>query len=199
MQSYINDKRYVPSSCNGHYEHKQANCEIFYTVGEVNGKFYAIGYSGKRKNHDFHFSFKTEERMKNYIDNYVAEKLASVKYAAELKAKAKAMQKEISVKVGDMFCYSWGYDQTNVDFYQVVELKGKQTIIVREICGKQVEGSSGFMSCQMVAAKDTFKRDSKPMIKRIRSGYNGKACFSMEFGSAWLTTETESHYCSWYA
>jgi hypothetical protein len=37
------------------------------------------------------------------------------------------------VHVGDIFYSVWGYEQTNVDFWQVVELKGKQTAVIREI------------------------------------------------------------------
>jgi hypothetical protein len=35
-------------------------------------------------------------------------------------------------KVGDILYTSWGYDQTNVDFYQVVRVKGS-AVYVREI------------------------------------------------------------------
>lgn len=31
------------------------------------------------------------------------------------------VENEISVNVGDIFHHSWGYDQTNSDFYQVVK------------------------------------------------------------------------------
>lgn len=46
------------------------------------------------------------------------------------------------VRVGDIFYVSWGYEQTNVDFYQVVALKGKKTAVVREIAGEYVGGFS---------------------------------------------------------
>lgn len=35
---------------------------------------------------------------------------------------AKTIQNKAGVKVGDVFYTSWGYDQTNVDFYQVVAI-----------------------------------------------------------------------------
>lgn len=37
------------------------------------------------------------------------------------------------VKVGDMFESSWGYDQTNVTFFQVVEVVGSTSVRVREV------------------------------------------------------------------
>lgn len=39
------------------------------------------------------------------------------------------------VSVGDVFASSWGYEQTNVSFYQVVSVHGKKTVMVREIRG----------------------------------------------------------------
>ncbi|EDJ7683689.1 hypothetical protein CH200_21630 [Salmonella enterica subsp. enterica serovar Kentucky] len=38
-----------------------------------------------------------------------------------------------TVSVGDVFASSWGYEQTNVNFYQVVSTHGKKTVTVREI------------------------------------------------------------------
>lgn len=38
-----------------------------------------------------------------------------------------------NVSVGDVFASSWGYEKTNVNFYQVVSTHGKKTVTVREI------------------------------------------------------------------
>lgn len=37
------------------------------------------------------------------------------------------------VQVGDVFTASWGYEQTNVDFFQVVSLVGSSSVRVREV------------------------------------------------------------------
>ena len=41
---------------------------------------------------------------------------------------------------GDILYTSWGYDQTNVDFYEVVEVNGPKKITVREVAKKTVSG-----------------------------------------------------------
>ena len=33
------------------------------------------------------------------------------------------------VNVGDIFVCSWGYDQTNIDYYKVLEVKNKSVVI----------------------------------------------------------------------
>jgi len=38
-----------------------------------------------------------------------------------------------NVSVGDVFASSWGYEQTNINLYQVVSTHGKKTVTVREI------------------------------------------------------------------
>ena len=37
------------------------------------------------------------------------------------------------VHIGDLFYVMWGYDQTNYDFFQVVDLRGGHTVVLREI------------------------------------------------------------------
>lgn len=62
---------------------------------------------------------------------------------------------ELSVKVGDIFYNSWGYDQTNVDFYEVIRLTG-QGVEVQPIESRTVSGD-GFND--MVVAVPGFVRD----------------------------------------
>ncbi len=48
------------------------------------------------------------------------------------------------IQIGDLFSSSWGYDQTNVDFYEVVRKTAKM-IELREI-GSRIEADQGPMS-----------------------------------------------------
>jgi hypothetical protein len=38
-----------------------------------------------------------------------------------------------TVSVGDVFASSWGYEQTNVGFYQVISTHGKKTLTLTVI------------------------------------------------------------------
>lgn len=195
MKSLVNPARYVPSYCNGHVENSDVKVEVFYTVGPVAGKFYAIGYQGKGAKPIFHYSFKTEERKWEHINKFIANAREVQNYKKEQKQKAKEMAANAVVNVGDLFYYSWGYDQTNIDFYQVVSVKNK-TVVLESIAGKSIEGSEGFMCCKVSPVKDKFTGER--ITKRIQS-YSGKPCFSMSYGSLNPTTEDSQHYCSWYA
>lgn len=49
------------------------------------------------------------------------------------------------LKVGDIFYSSWGYDQTNIDFYKVLEItkSGKSARI--QMVGQKITRDAGFM------------------------------------------------------
>ena len=71
--------------------------------------------------------------------------------------KAKAKKQPVNkygVKVGDMFCDIWGYEQTNVDFYQVVDLKGSTTVVLKPV--NKNARMIGDMSYMVSPIKDDF-------------------------------------------
>ena len=43
------------------------------------------------------------------------------------------------LEVGDVLRCSWGYDQTNIDYYQVTKLVGKTMVEIRQIAGHSVD------------------------------------------------------------
>jgi hypothetical protein len=57
------------------------------------------------------------------------------------KIKARKSRSNAGIKVGQVFVSSWGYDQTNVNYYEVVELVGKASVRARAIRGMACEGS----------------------------------------------------------
>ena len=62
----------------------------------------------------------------------------------EPKKKQKKAEKKnaFGVKVGDIFSASWGYEQTNNDFFQVIALVGEKSVKVREVNPPIIERNS---------------------------------------------------------
>lgn len=152
----------------------------------------AIFFTGKQSKPTFHYSFKDVESMKKKINETISRLMSW----EDMKAARKEERKnEVSeVKVGDLFVSSWGYEQTNVDFYQCVETKGKRTFVIRPISGKMTNKSTGNgMACFMTPVKDAFLDPEKypPLTK---SSFN-----LTSYSSLSKTTEGSEHYCSWYA
>lgn len=86
------------------------------------------------------------------------------------------------VKVGDIFVSEWGYDQTNVDYYEVVGLtpSGK-SVRVRKVA-KTTVGSTGY-SDSVVPRKGEYV--GKEMTKRLRNGYGGPAFYLTSYADAY--------------
>ena len=100
---------------------------------------------------------------------------------------------------GAIFHWSWGYDQTNCDFYQVISRKGYM-VTVREIGQSVVENStySHGMADQRLAIKDSFLENKKPFIKKVQFSSDGRPYLSMDYGWCDLWNG-KPEYCSWYA
>ena len=133
-------------------------------IGESKKGLCAIGFSGKRAKPDFHYSFSprfghpTEQRekhIKDYIEN--------LKQREEESKKRKEARHNFTnhFKVGDILYDSWGYEQTNIDFFQVVEVKPK-SVVIREIASRVIEGGGMAMSGQVVAVPDSFVGEPTP-------------------------------------
>lgn len=146
---------------------------------EKDGKLFSKGFEGKTIKPSFYFRFTANERrmqsLKEWVDNCKARVASKVAKKAEKKAIAE------TISVGDIFVNSWGYDQTNIDYYQVVEVKpsGKSAVI-RKI-GYANKEETGFMSGNCSPAPGKFV--GEPMLKMVQC-YSNKPCFKIhEWGS----------------
>lgn len=74
-------------------------------------------------------------------------------------AKAEQRAKPHPLQVGDILRASWGYDQTNIDYYEVTRLVGAQMVEVREIAARAQE--TGFMSGDSVPAPGQYIGEAK--------------------------------------
>ena len=151
------------------------------------------------------YGFTTEDAVKAAIEGDKQPK-------SESKAKAEQANK-YGVKVGDIFSASWGYEQTNNDFFQVVSLVGESSVRVREVHLRCIESESvSPMSEDRVfqisrellpAAKSSvfIKDQENGDIKRLSPTYDGSSVkFKLSsFASAYRCEgDTIKVYESWY-
>lgn len=143
---------------------------------------------------EFNYRFGTIARMWEYLENFLERKESSKKFQEERKIAREVARKEAiaNVQKGDIFVASWGWEQTNIDAYQVVEKKGA-TVTLREIALKSVEGSENFMSDQCVPMKNRFIGEA--FAKRI----TGKGINIDDVRYASPAPEGKEFYRSWYA
>ena len=143
--------------------------------------------------HVFAYRFSSIEARAQYIANFrqeverqIAEKVAR----REVKSNARKNMKN-PFKVGDMLYDSWGYEQTNINFYQVVEV-GEKSVTIQEIGQRFVSGEPGWAE-HVAPVKDAFI--GEPIKKLIQvSVYNDKANYyiNSKFRGS-LSPVTERH------
>ncbi|MFA5448854.1 MAG: hypothetical protein WC292_00210 [Clostridia bacterium] len=104
---------------------------------------------GYKEDADFEFYFEWST-CQRYI-----EKLAEIKPYVE---------PEHDIKVGDIFVYTWGYEQTNVDFYQVIKVT-KKTVTILPIKTKGIY-NYGTMTGNKTPIKNSFTENDKPIRKK---------------------------------
>ena len=133
-------------------------------IMEDGPKYVAKGFKGKAAKSAFYYNFKTAERMNAYVEKFFADYERALEYKAERKAEVKAAKSKAAeeIKVGDIYSSSWGYDQTNVDFYKVLEVKKASAVIVK--VGSETVSDRG--SCTDVVAVPEVET-GEPMLKRI--------------------------------
>jgi hypothetical protein len=99
-----------------------------------------------------------------------------------------------SLKVGDILKCSWGYDQTNIDFYQVTQLIGVTMVEVRPVGQQPTDEPSGPMSGYCKPRKDAFI--GEPTRHRVT---DGTAIRINSYSWARKTNPEQSSYWSCYA
>ncbi len=75
-----------------------------------------------------------------------------------------------SAKVGDIFHTSWGYEQTNIEYFQIKEIsKTGKTCKVIQIGSTSVPGTGGTMSEEVVPDPKTIINGTPCLVKIERS------------------------------
>ena len=141
-------------------------------------------FKGKQKNPISTYKYATIARMNEAIELQVQYAKAEIKRKAEKKARP-----NVEIAIGDILYTSWGYDQTNIDFYLVVGLVGKATAEYVSIGSKQVEQTSW---CSADISPDISVKGTD--VQRGRIGQYGVKIGS-EYASK--TKEGQTFHSSW--
>jgi len=147
-------------------------------------------WKGKQQNPYINFYFRDWEQRENKINEAKEMSDSRLKYKKQRDDENKSFVP--SFEVGDIFASSWGYEQTQVDFYQVIEKNGVHTATLQKISYNTVEGSDGHDYCNVVAIKDSFV-DSDTFKRRVTK--NGIKICSVASASKW---DGRPKYKSWY-
>ena len=173
--------------------------EIDATIGistDKQNRPIAIGFTGTKGKPDFYYYFEDETRREKYINKFIEEQKKNLEYKAERKAKKQAPAiYQVPFKPGDIIYNSWGYDQTNVDFYQVTRCT-KSSVFIRPIKAEYASSAGCDMAAYVTPLKNEFTGEE---IRKKIQWYDGNAYIKFEFGGCSKWQEGQEVYCSWYA
>jgi hypothetical protein len=107
----------------------KASDAVAYIYTKANAPHAAMFY-GKQAKPVWQYRFKSEERRETAIREGFQ---ARQQHNAMVKGWRDERKQPHGHKVGDVFVTCWGYDQTNREHYEIVELHGATMATVREI------------------------------------------------------------------
>lgn len=173
-------------------EREDLHAKVFYPANhdQTKPKILAMGFSGKRAKPDFHYNFESEEKRAKYVENYFEGLKAQLNRKSQYKDEKKLASKQFveSLKPGSILYDTWGYEQTNVEFYTVLARSGS-TVMIQELGHVTVEGSEGRDCCKVMPGEPYG-----PVLKKIVRGYSVKICESISL-RLW---DGSPLYKSWY-
>jgi hypothetical protein len=153
------------------------------------GKPHAIAYRGKANRPALHFSYRSEESRSEHVERFfTGAKLTQETKAARRQERAEQRKAGHGAIVGTIFYTSWGYEQTNVDFFEVVKFT-HGSITVRQI--EQDCKETGFMCGHATPRPGKFAGGEQ------RSMFTGRG-FKHD-GHSLMLWDGKPKYSSWYA
>lgn len=181
--------RYVPEGFE-RFEHAEAQALV--CLGESRQGLRVIVYTGTAAKPCANYVCRNEWTRLGAVLRIVAGRIASAEAKRQHKETLKAPHK---LTLGQILVSSWGYDQTNVDYYQVTRVVSGRSVEVRPIKLHHTQGRDGMsdMSGYVIPCPDEFigTETSRHIVTRdsIKVGYH-------QYARLW---DGRPNYCSWYA
>ena len=140
--------------------------EIYIVDREVGGRktYEAVGWTGKQQikpaiNH----YYRTPESRQEAIERTVR---GTIEAYQRRRQRIVERNQPHDFQVGDILTGSWGYDQTNVEFFQVIEVPSAQYVVIRELA--QRRETTGYDQGNCEPAPDTFI--GEPLRRKVIDG-----------------------------
>ena len=150
--------RFIPEKLNATLLDSQGtDAAIYIFLSPNNGKPAVMAFHGKKSTPDNHYWFPTEEQRQTFIEQFIDSRR---KHDERIKQAREDRKKPHDLEIGAILYDSWGYDQTNVDFYKVVS-RTNRTVEVVQIGTKILDDENGnnFTADSVVADPDRVISD----------------------------------------
>lgn len=179
---------------------------VCYISESVNGRTNVQFFIGRQSKPDKYLAFKSMESASEAIQAFFDRIVIFNEYKEQQKQKQKAARQAAKDNFqgvpGSVFVASWGYEQTNVNAYQMVHRVNAQTIEVVEIGFESIprEGLSPMAENVRPVPVSAEVVVTKPkLLARITTENRIQVAEQGSAGNADLWDTKEVYYHSWYA
>lgn len=169
------------------------------------GLTYPVGivFVGKAQKPSFIYRFRSMEEAFKSTLGYVLKMQVVMDDREVAKAKRKALRNvPHTMKVGDILVSSWGYEQTNINFYEVTALRGTQSVVLMEIASSVVRNETSVdyvIPVQGAFLTDGYRardRKGKELVKRVFEDRYVKIS-DYEYAYRWEGREMQETAAGW--
>jgi hypothetical protein len=160
------------------------------------GRPWVLGYIGKQSKAVVNYSFGTIAQAEKYIADW----FTSLDTTAAMKQEIHEMRKQAhNLQIGTVVYNSWGWEQTNIDFYQVVKVSALYVWlrpIARQLSENLDIGGTSAMSGYVTPCPDQFLANGEMTQHRVKMLASGPF-ITFQYGSG-CVYKGKAVYCSWY-
>ncbi len=145
---------------------------VAYLYSDSKNRPCARVFSGKRNKPDSKFYYRTEAERAKFVT--VEFDATRDREAAKKERQESRKSEKRGLNIGDIVDSSWGYDQTNVEFYEVTALVGKTMVELRELAQTREDTHWAQWRAMPVLGSyigKTFRRVAKSGYVNITSFY----------------------------
>ena len=154
---------------------------------------YAIAYHGRATRPDWHSQFLSVSSRATRTATYLADQHTRTETMARRRAQRAHPP---AVPVGDILHYSWGYEQTNCEYWEVAEVRGRR-VTIRAIASAYVSGEPGWAENVRPCPGEFL---DQPALTKLVQTHDGTDYFlRMEHGYARPCGADAVNYASYYA
>jgi len=153
-------ERYIPEGYELSWNDTDLGIQIYYKESPVIG---GLCFVGKAVKPTWHYRFKDGAQRIKQVEQTFEQVRAKLDRKTQEKARKSEAMINHGVVAGDVFRCSWGYDQTNIDYYEVIAVTGKTATVCRIGC---LSEQDGFLQGESVPSLGAFI--GKPFKKLIQ-------------------------------
>lgn len=181
--------RHTPEGATVHHFDDVQAVAYYY---ERAGRCYALAFVGTAMRPAINCWYgKGAESRESHVQQWVQGLRASKAAKDARKAERKAAVHTLAV--GDIVVSSWGYEQTNVDFYQVTRVVSARSVAVRPIASTLTEDGAAAMTGARMPLRDEF--EGAEFVRRAE----GKRVSNVRRDHGASLWDGRPARCSWYA